>query len=474
MPEDDQRLLRRLETIVGAHGLVTEAEGMAGYLREWRGRFESAALAVVRPAETDEVAAVVAACAEAGVAVVPQGGNTGLVGGAVAREDQIVLSLERMTAVRAVDTDNDTITVEAGCILADVQRAADRAGRLFPLSLAAEGSARIGGNLATNAGGVNVLRYGNVRDLTLGLEVVLADGRVWNGLSGLRKDNAGYDLKQWFIGSEGTLGIITAAVLKLFPRPAQRETAFVAIPGPAEAVRLLGDLRRASGDNVVACELLPRLAVELACRHIPGCRDPLDGASPWYLLVALASPAEGEWLAAALERVLAAGHEAGRLTDAAVAASLEQAAAFWRVRESVPEAQSREGASIKHDVSVPVSALPAFVAEATAAIEAAIPGVRVCPFGHVGDGNLHFNLCQPEDAAPDAFLARWDEANRIVHDIVARMGGSFAAEHGIGRLKPDALTRYADPAKLELMHAIKAALDPQGILNPGAVVPGSG
>lgn len=455
---------------MGERGLLTDAERMAPYLHEWRGRFDSAAAAVVRPANVDEVVQVVAMCAEDGVGIVPQGGNTGLVGGAVARDGQIVLNLDRMTAIREVDPDNDTVTVEAGCILADVQRAAARAGRYFPLSLAAEGSCRIGGNLATNAGGINVLRYGSVRELTLGLEVVLADGRIWRGLSGLRKDNTGYDLKQLFIGSEGTLGIITAATLRLFPAPVQRETAFVGLPEPAAAVALLHRLREAGGDNIIACELLPRFAMELVLRHIPGCRDPLDEPQPWYVLAELASPARGAWLGQALQEALEAALKAGEISDAALAASLDDAADFWRIRENIPEAQVREGASIKHDVSVPVSRLPEFVARATGAVEAEFPGVRICAFGHVGDGNLHFNLQQPEGADGRAFLERWQRANRVVHDIVAGLGGSVSAEHGIGRLKTGELARYADPVKLDLIRVLKKALDPRGILNPGALV----
>lgn len=470
----DEVFLGKLRECLDERGLLTAPGDMAPYLREWRGHFECAAGAVARPASTDEVAAVVTACAGAGVGIVPQGGNTGLVGGAAPQsaDAQIVLALDRMTRVRGIDTDNDTITVEAGCILADVQKAASEVHRLLPLSLAAEGSCRIGGNLATNAGGVNVLRYGNARDLTLGLEVVLADGRVWHGLSGLRKDNTGYDLRQLFVGSEGTLGIITAATLRLYPALAQRETAFAGVADPAAAVALLGRLRAASGDNVIACELIPRFGLELALRHIPGCHDPLDQSHSWYVLVELASPADGTWLREALESGLEAAFEAGEVADAVLAGSLDDAGRFWHIREHIPEAQIREGASIKHDVSVPVSRLPAFVAEATAAIEGAVPGVRVCAFGHVGDGNLHFNLQQPEDADGEAFLAGWREANRVIHDIVARLGGSVSAEHGIGRLKTGELARYADPAKLAMIRAVKKALDPRGILNPGALVAG--
>lgn len=460
-----------LRAVLGEAGLLTGAEAMAPYLREWRGRFASEALAVARPADTGQASKVVAACARAGTAIVPQGGNTGLVGGAVARAGQILLSLDRMTAVRALDADNNTMTVEAGCVLANAQAAAAEAGRLFPLSLAAEGSATVGGNLATNAGGVNVLRYGNARDLALGLEVVLADGRVWDGLNGLRKNNAGYDLKQLFIGSEGTLGVITAAVLKLFPALAQRETAFVGIRDPAAGLRLLHALQRGSGDNLIACELIPRLALELVCKHIPGTRDPLAAPQPWYVLVELGSPAPGAWLREALEGALSQALAHGDATDAGLAANLAQAGDFWRLRESIPEAQTREGASIKHDVAVSVSQLPAFVEDASAAVAACIPGVRVCAFGHLGDGNLHFNLSAPAGAQADEFMAQREAVNRVVHDLVARYRGSFAAEHGIGRLKPAELARYASPVGVDVMRRIKAVLDPAGLLNPGAVLP---
>lgn len=465
------QLLDRLAAIVDARGLLTGPDAMAGYLEELRGRFSSEALAVVRPSNTQEVAAVVVACGEAGVGMVPQGGNTGAVGGAVSRADQVIVSLERMNRVREVDVDNDAITVEAGCILADVKQAAEEAGRFFPLSLASEGSARIGGNLATNAGGVNVLRYGNTRALTLGLEVVFADGRVWDGLSSLTKDNTGYDLKQWFIGSEGTLGIITAATFKLFPPLVQRAAAFVALDDPADALGLFRRLKHASGDNLIGCELMSGLAVSLACRHIPGCRNPVDEGAPWYLLVDLASPAKGDWLQAVLEQGLEEHYKSRAIRDAAIAANLEQIAAFWRIRESIPEAQKREGASIKHDISVPVASIPAFVAAATDAIEAAMPQARVSPFGHLGDGNLHFNLCEPAGGAGrEAFIAQWDEAHRIIYDVVARFGGSFAAEHGIGRRKRNELMRYKPAVAVDAMRAIKAALDPHQLMNPGAIL----
>jgi len=466
-------IAEQLADIVGATNVLTQAEDMSPYLREWRGHFQGRAAAVVCPGTTDEVSRVVALCAEHGLKIVPQGGNTGLVGGAVAESEteHVLLALRRMRRVRDVDVANDTITVEAGCVLAEVQRAADEAGRLFPLSLAAEGSCQIGGNLSTNAGGVNVLRYGNARDLVLGVEVVLADGRIWNGLTGLRKDNRGYDLKQLFVGSEGTLGIVTAAVLKLFPALSQRETALVALSEPPAAIDLLGRLRAASGDNMIACELISRLGLDLTVRHIDGARDPFDEPHPWYLLVELASPAAGDWLREGLETVLGEAFEAGQVSDAALADSLDQAHDFWHIREHIPEAQVREGASMKHDISVPVSRIPAFLERATAAVEQAMPGVRPCPFGHVGDGNLHFNLSVPAGGDAKAFLAEGPRLNRIVHDLVGELGGSFSAEHGVGRLKPADLAHYKSAVEVDLMRRVKTALDPDGVLNPGAVIP---
>ena len=463
-----------LATIRAAVGEAGWVDGAARepYLREWRGLYHGAAAAVVAPASTEEVAAVVRACAEARIGIVPQSGNTGLCGGAApdASGTQVLLSLRRMNRVREVDPANDTLTVEAGCVLADIQRTAAEADRLFPLSLAAEGSCMLGGNLATNAGGTNVLRYGNTRDLCLGLEVVLADGRIWNGLTGLRKDNSRYDLKDLFIGSEGTLGVITAAVLRLFPRPRQVQTALLALDSPATAVALLPELREAGGDTLTACELMSRASLEMAVHHVPGCRDPLDAPHPWYLLVELSTPQVGDGLRGALEGALEQAMGNDRVRDGVVAESLEQGRALWHLRESIPEGQTRDGASIKHDVSVAVSRLPQFVEEATARVEAALPGVRVCPFGHVGDGNLHFNLSQPEGMDPDTFRGHWDAFNRIVHDVVADLGGSIAAEHGVGQLKVAELERLKDPVELELMRSVKRALDPAGIMNPGKIV----
>lgn len=463
--------LARVRAIVGEAGWLA-GDTRAPLLREWRGLYRSVPVAVVAPASTAEVAQVLALCSEAGIAVVPQSGNTGLCGGAACDTSgtQLLLSLRRMRRVREIDTANETMTAEAGCILTDLQRAAEDVDRLFPLSLAAEGSCMLGGNLATNAGGTNVLRYGNARDLCLGLEVVLADGRIWNGLSGLRKDNSRYDLKDLFIGAEGTLGVITAAVLRLFPRPRQTQTALVALDSPAAAVALLPALRECSGDTLTGCELMSRTSLATAIDHVDGCRDPFETIYPWYLLVELSTPRPGDELRASLENALGDALESGRALDAVVAESVQQGRALWHLRESIPEGQRHDGASIKHDISVAVSRLPAFLEQATARIEAAIPDVRVCPFGHLGDGNIHFNLSQPRDADPGAFLARWEECNRIVHDVVAAMGGSIAAEHGVGQLKVEELERLKDPVELELMRSIKTALDPRGIMNPGKVL----
>ncbi len=461
-------LLDALRTAVGqSHVLATPAD-MAAYCTDWRGRYAGAARCVVRPGSTAEVAAVVRACAAAGAAIVPQGGNTGLCGGATPTGGEVVVALTRMNRIRALDADNNSITVEAGCTLHAVQEAARDADRLFPLSLAAEGSATIGGNLSTNAGGVQVLRYGNARELTLGLEVVLADGRVWDGLRGLRKDNTGYDLKHLFIGAEGTLGLVTAATLKLFPRPRACATAWAAVADPAAAVALLGRLRDAAGDNVTAFEIVGRTALDLVLRHIPQARDPLPGRPSWQVLVELSGTAAE--LAATLERVL---HEAAAesfVADAAIASSQAQAAAFWALRENVSEAQKIEGVSIKHDIAVPVSRIAEFIARADAALAQAFPGVRVVCFGHIGDGNLHYNQSKADAESNAEFIARTEAVNRVVHDLVHELGGSISAEHGLGQLKREEILRYKSAAEMDLMRAVKRALDPRGLFNPGKVL----
>ena len=477
-------LLARLAAIVGASHLLTDPADMSPFLTDHRGRYTGRALAVAKPGTTREVAALMRACAAAGVPIVPQGGNTSLCGGATPSPegDALLIALSRLDRVRALDTDNDTICVEAGCTLAAVQNAATAAGRLFPLALAAGGSCEIGGNLSTNAGGMQVLRYGNMRDLTLGLEVVLPDGRIWNGLRGLRKDNTGYDLKQLFIGAEGTLGIITAAVLKLFPMPVAKASAWINVPSPAQAVALLARFRATCGNSVTTFELVGRSMLELVLKHMPRCREPLPAPSsssspaPWSVLVEItdtdtdANANTNTPLAALLERSLSAAIEAGEASDAALAATLAQAENFRMLRENVNEAQKREGISIKHDISVPVSRIAEFIDRADAALRLWLPGTRIVACGHVGDGNLHYSLFPPPGMMEAAFIARAGEANRIVYDLVAGLGGSISAEHGLGQLKREDIRRYKDALELELMRAIKHAIDPRGLMNPGKLL----
>lgn len=461
--------LQLLRGIVGTSHVLIDAFEIAPYCTDWRGRYRGAPLAVVRPANTAEVAAIVRACAAAGVAIVPQGGNTGLVGGATPTGGEVVISLTRMNRIRAIDADNNTLIAEAGCTLSHVQEAAATAGRLFPLSLAAEGTATIGGNLSTNAGGVQVLRYGNARELCLGLEVVLTDGRIWNGLRALRKDNTGYDLKHLFIGSEGTLGLITAAVLKLFSRPRSTATAWATVPEPAAAVALLGRLREAIGGRITAFELIGRPALELVLKHIPGSRDPLPATSPWQVLIELSDTMTSD-LATPLQAVLAAAIEQGEASDAALAQSETQARALWALRENISEAQKIEGISIKHDISLPVSRIPEFISRCDSALEAAFPGLRIVCFGHLGDGNLHYNQSKPLAQDNAAFIAQTPVVNRIVHDLVHELGGSISAEHGLGQLKREEILRYKSEVEMDMMRAIKRALDPRGLMNPGKVL----
>jgi D-lactate dehydrogenase (cytochrome) len=464
----DAALFARFGDIVGDKYLITDPAAQEPYLVEQRGLYHGRTPAVLRPGSVGEVAAILKLANETRTPVVPQGGNTGLVGGQVPRAGELVLSLGRLDRVREVDPTSNTMTCEAGVILANAHEAAAAVDRLFPLSLAAEGSATIGGNLATNAGGTAVLAYGNARDLLLGLEVALADGRVWNGLTKLKKDNTGYDLKNLFVGAEGTLGVITAAVLKLYPRPRAVETAFVGLPSPADALALLKLAGERAGGTVTSFELMSRLSVEFALRHGPGCRDPLTTAHPWYVLIELSSQTAG--LRGALEDLLTAAVEAGCVSDAAIAASLEQRKAFWHVRDMLSDVQRHEGGSIKHDVAVPVVAVPEFIAQASAAVEAMIPGCRPAPFGHLGDGNVHFNVSQPAGADTAAYLARWDEMGTAVNAIVMKLSGSISAEHGIGQLKRDLLPQVKDAVALELMRALKRTLDPNNILNPGKVL----
>ncbi len=465
-------LLRALKDAVGEKGWSDDPRDMAPHLVDQRGLYHGTTPLLLRPANREEVAACVHLCAEARVPIVPQGGNTGLVGGAVPFEHggEILLCLSRMNRIREVDRVNHSMTVEAGCILETVQDAARDAGRYFPLALGAQGSCQIGGNMATNAGGCAVLRYGHMRELVLGIEAVLPDGRIYKGLKSLRKDNSGYDLNQLLIGSEGTLGIITAGVLKLFPPPVERHTAFAGVADPQAALDLFSRAREALGDAVTAFELMPRIALDFVLAHIPGTRNPLAVPHPFYVLCEATATRRDPALADALHALLETALEDGLVDDATVASGETQANALWKLRESVPEAQKHEGGSIKHDISVPLAALPTFMALAAERVTALIPGVRVVAFGHVGDGNIHFNLSQPKDAEREAFLARWDEASRLVHDTVVEMNGSISAEHGIGRLKREELVRLADPLELEQMCAIKRALDPHNIMNPGKLV----
>ncbi|MSP48268.1 MAG: FAD-binding oxidoreductase [Alphaproteobacteria bacterium] len=463
--------VRRLEAAVG-RGLLDSADG-APYLTEWRGLWRAKNAVVVRPASTEEVAEVVRLCAEALVPIVPQGGNTGLTGGSIPYEDEaaVVVNLGRMNRVRAVDPLNYAMTVEAGCILQTLQRTAEEADRLFPLSLGAEGSCQIGGNLSTNAGGVAVLKYGNARDLVLGLEVVLADGTIWDGLRGLRKDNTGYDLKQLFLGAEGTLGIITAAVLKLFPKPRDKRTSFVALRDLDAAIELLVRMRSATGDQVASFEYLPRNCLQMALDHIPGVADPMSRVYDHYALIEVSRTAdEDAGFAEHVEAALGKAVEDGLVLDAAVAQSQAQAAMFWKIRDSMAEAQKGEGPAIRHDIAVPVSRIPAFYRECRGRVLARLPEARIHGFGHVGDGNLHYNIAAPRGMDSQAFLALMGEINGVVHDCVAEYQGSISAEHGIGRLRRAELPRYKGAVELALMRKVKAALDPLGIMNPGKVI----
>ncbi len=470
LPPAAHALLHALRGTLGERHVLTDPDLLSPYLVESRRLFTGTALAVVRPGSTREVAAVVTLCAGAGIPFVAIGGNTGLTGGGIPRGG-VVIALERLARVRAVDPVGATLTVEAGAILATVQEAAEAAGMLFPLTYASRGSARIGGGIATNAGGLNVLAYGNARDLVLGLEVVLPDGRILDGLKALRKDNAGYDLKHLFIGSEGTLGIVTAAVLRLFPKPRSTGVAFVGLASAQAALALFVHLRDRADRDLTAFEYLPPFALEIVLRHTPGTVRPLAGDHGAYALVEVSSCRPGADARGELEAALGEALERGLIEDAALAAGGAQNDALWRLREAVPEAQTREGGSIKHDVSVPLARLPEFLERASAACIAAMPGLRPCGFGHFGDGNIHFNLTQPPGLDRAEFLTHWERFNRIVHDIVDGMGGSIAAEHGVGLIKRDELARYASPVALDLMRRLKETLDPHGLLNPGKVVP---
>ncbi len=467
-----EEVLERIKVAVGPKGYTTDPVEIEPHCLSWRDNWRGWVPMVVKPADVSEVAAVVAICAESGTPIVPQGGNTGLTGGSQPHDTgaEIILSTSRMNKIREIDTTNNTMTVEAGCILSTLQEAASDANRLFPLSLAAEGSCQIGGNLSTNAGGTQVLRYGNARNLVLGLEVVLPDGRIWDGLRGLRKDNTGYDLKQVFIGAEGTLGIITAAVLKLFPKPTEVQTAFIAVPDPGASLSLLSRARSAVGERVTAFELIQRRAIDFVLAHIPGVPDPLERAHPWYVLMEVSGQGAPDSLRPVVEDVLAGGLEAGEVLDAVLAANRGQGQALWRIREAIPEAQNHEGQSVKHDVSVPLSRIAEFIERADGALEAAYPGVRCVSFGHIGDGNIHYNPAQPLGPEGASFAAEYGAVNRLVHDLVTELNGSISAEHGLGRLRRDEAKRYKSDVEMDLMGKIKDAIDPGNIMNPGKVV----
>lgn len=469
----DADTLARFAKIVGEKYALRADADKQPYLVEWRDMYRGASPLVLRPGRVEEVSAILALASDKRVGIVPQGGNTGLVGAQTPSPagDQIVLSLGRMNRVLDVDAAGNTLTAEAGCTLQQLQEAADAADRLFPLSLGAEGTCQIGGNISTNAGGVAVLAYGNTRDLVLGIEAVLADGRVWNGLKRLRKDNTGYDLKHLFIGGEGTLGIVTKAVLKLFPKPVSRETAMVGVASPADAVALLRRAQAAFGGGVTSFELISRIAIEFIVRHAQDARDPLQDAHPWYVLMEVSSGEPSKNVRPRLEDMLAAAMEAGEARDAILPASQAQAKELWHMRAILSEMQKFEGGSIKHDVSVPVHAVPAFIDEADTAVTDLVPGARPVAFGHLGDGNIHYNVSQPVGADMDTYMAGYDRMNEVVHTIVAKHDGSISAEHGIGILKRDLLPGVKAPLELELMRSIKRAFDPNGILNPGKLLP---
>ena len=471
MPEVSGVVREALGSAVGTAGLFTDPVDLEPHLVDERGAFRGVSPVLLKPASTDEVAAAVRICAEAGVGIVPQGGRTGLCGGTVpvTPGGEVLISLERLRRIRDLDAQGFTMTCEAGCVLRTLQEAAEHAGRLFPLSLAAGGSCTIGGNLATNAGGINVLRYGMARNLTLGLEVVLPDGTVWDDLGALRKDNRGYDLKQMFIGAEGTLGIITAATMELFPRPRDVDTAFLAVADPATALKLFAVAREVAGDMIVAFELNDRQALDMVFRHMEGVRDPFPERYRWYVLLELTACVDGHARAAG-EQILAEALDRGLVLDGVRAESLAHRAGLWRLRETVTEAQKHEGRSLKHDISVPVIEVPRFIAEATEAVGARWPGYRVLAFGHVGDGNIHFNVFGPPGDDGERLFAESDSVEDVVFAIADRMRGSFSAEHGIGQLKRRALRQYAPVGSLAMMQALKRTLDPRGIMNPGKVV----
>lgn len=471
-PVVDTALLARFAAIVGDQNALQDAADLAPRLIENRGLYHGSSPMLLKPGSTAEVAAIMKLASETGTAIVPQTGNTGLVGGQTPRQGRadIILSLERMNRIRDIDPVANVLVCDAGVILAEVQRAAEEVDRLFPLSLASEGSCRIGGNLSTNAGGTAVLAYGNMRQLCLGLEVVLPTGEIWDGLRRLKKDNTGYDLRDLFIGAEGTLGVITGAVLKLFPRPVGHQVAFAGLESTEDALKLLERASTLCGTALTGFELMPRIGIEFTTRHVEGVRDPLEHPHPWYALIDISTSDSAETADAMVHSLLQEAIESGLVHDAVIAASLTQQKALWHMRESMSGAQTPEGGSIKHDVSVPVSKIPAFMAAAEKAVLAAMPGARICAFGHLGDGNIHYNISQPVGADKAAFLARWREMNDIVHAIVIEAGGSISAEHGIGQLKRDELAHVRPAIEMDLMRRIKHAFDPAGIMNPGKVL----
>ncbi|MEF0939500.1 FAD-binding oxidoreductase [Rhizobium sp. BR 362] len=465
-------LLDRFAAIVGEKHVLREAADMAPHLIENRGLYHGASPLLLKPGSVEEVSAILKLASETGTPIVPQTGNTGLVGGQTPREGgtDIILSLERMNRIRDIDPVGNTMIVDGGCILADVQKAAEEHGRMFPLSLGSEGSCRIAGNLSTNAGGTAVLAYGNMRQLCLGLEVVLPTGEIWNGLRRLKKDNTGYDLRDLFIGAEGTLGVITGAVLKLFPQPLGHQVAFAGIQSVEDALTLFKNASSLCGPALTGFELMPRIGVEFTVRNIPGVRDPLETAHPWYVLIDISTSDSPETAERMITTLLERGYEAGLVQDATIASSEAQQKALWHMRESMSDAQKPEGGSIKHDVSVPVAQIPKFMHEAEAAVMAAMPGARICAFGHMGDGNIHYNISQPIGADKAQFIGRWREMNKIVHGLVLQHGGSISAEHGIGQLKRDELASIRSEIEMDLMRRIKMAFDPAGVMNPGKVL----
>ena len=465
-------LLDRFAKIVGEKNAVRDQSEIAPHLIENRGLYKGASPLLLKPATVDEVSQIMTLASETGTAIVPQTGNTGLVGGQTPRtgENDVLLSLERMSSIRDIDPVANIIVADGGCILDNIHKAASAVDRIFPLSLGSQGSCRIGGNLATNAGGTAVLAYGNMRQLCLGLEVVLPTGEIWNGLRRLKKDNTGYDLRDLFIGSEGTLGIITGAVLKLFPKPLGHQVAFAGLKSTEDALRLFEKASNLCGTALTGFELMPRIGVEFTAKHIPGVRDPLENPHPWYALIDISTSDSAETAQTMIETLLEQGFEAGLVEDAVIAASVAQQEALWHMRESMSDAQKPEGGSIKHDVSVPVSHIPEFMATAEKTVLKAMPGARICAFGHLGDGNIHYNISQPVGADKEEFIGRWREINAIVHGIVLSLYGSISAEHGIGQLKRDELADIRTGIEMDLMRRIKTAFDPAGIMNPGKVV----